>query len=589
MLFVLLTLSLSSWSSPLDLTQEQELDRSGLVKVLNYNTVEQGQFPEWKEIIRQENPDIILQVETGFIENLEPWKDELNAFFPDEQPYEVAGFDGKSGTDGQAVYSRYPILSSNVIDTVILDDGNEHKMNHPFIEAKIDINGLEVYFFANHLSCCTSFAARMLEQEGFINYMDSLGDVPILYGGDFNSDSPQDVGDVAPLQGSLLDEPIEMMINMSHPTGPEIHQFYDTYRELNPDRKGYTLNHEGRYDSIDHFRGRIDYIFVNHHLVDTMVNSSVVTNHPAVVSASDHKPMYTWFNFNSEVDLHPPTNPVNVGLASVTSTGVTLSWDANTEDDLFKYSVYRNGSLLGETASEVTTFVDTHQFNPDVTYVYDGSATDILGNEGIVSLPVFAQGSVGEFYAPYGISLQALPNGNLIGLNWTISGETHLPITQIKVYKELKSDGTYIIDSFTTGNSTVVDVSKNIRLYMKISVVNAIGESELTNYTFIGDNHIQVNEVQPDRTNVYEYGEHLENMVADHSAPYNTIDIPAPETTNSTTSDTASETSSTSQETSGTTSDTSESATSASTPVSNFWILNLIFALPLLRKKKNVS
>ena len=85
-----------------------EKDLSGLVKILNYNTVEAGQNPEWKEIIRQENPDILIQVETGSKDNLPGWRDELNSYFEDEIPYEVVGFDAVSTTDGQAIYSKIP-------------------------------------------------------------------------------------------------------------------------------------------------------------------------------------------------------------------------------------------------------------------------------------------------------------------------------------------------------------------------------------------------------------------------------------------------------------------------------------------------
>ncbi len=57
-----------------------------------------------ERIIRQENPDILIQVETGSKDNLPGWRDELNSYFEDEIPYEVVGFDAVSTTDGQAIY-----------------------------------------------------------------------------------------------------------------------------------------------------------------------------------------------------------------------------------------------------------------------------------------------------------------------------------------------------------------------------------------------------------------------------------------------------------------------------------------------------
>ncbi|MCK4849218.1 MAG: hypothetical protein KAT16_09345, partial [Candidatus Heimdallarchaeota archaeon] len=45
------------------------------VKILNYNIEESGYDPDWKEVIKEENPDIMVLVETG------DWDDATNDGF----------------------------------------------------------------------------------------------------------------------------------------------------------------------------------------------------------------------------------------------------------------------------------------------------------------------------------------------------------------------------------------------------------------------------------------------------------------------------------------------------------------------------
>ena len=497
------------------------IDYSGLVKVLNYNTVEAGQNPEWTQIIKQENPDILIQVETGSKENLPIWRDELNSLFDDEIPYEVVGFDAVSTTDGQAIYSRFPIKSTKVISSVTLDDGSIHKMNHPYMQAIIEINNIEILFLANHLSCCDNLAARLLEHEGLMNYFDTIDpSMPILYGGDFNSLTSQDTDfeNLAPMQDNLNTIPIDMMINSSHPLAPKNHLFYDTYRELNPDRKGFTLNHEGSYTSIDHFRDRIDYIFVNQHMLKYLVNSSVVTDHPAVITASDHKPMYTWFNFKSDqIDLRPPINPQKLVISKFQNNNPTLSWDPNNELDLFKYSIYRNGSLLTDIPKNLTEFTDNYEYLPNNIYIYQITATDINNNEGRKSLPVIINSSYGELFAPYDIKLKVTANDSKHLVEWSIDGTSNLDYKFIKIYKSLNVDDTFVIDrkieNVSSNSSIHLPFNPKINLKIRITVGNIIGETGIIGPSYPSKiDSLVVGQSSPDRYDTYQYQNFFVNM-----------------------------------------------------------------------------
>ena len=494
---------------------------SGLVKVLNYNTVEAGMNPEWMDIVVEQNPDIFLHVETGPLKNVINWKKELNQLLPDENPYDVVGFDAVSNTDGQAIYSRYPIISSEVIDEVILDDGTIHKMSHPYMQAIINVHNIEIMFLANHLSCCDNLPARLLEHEGLMNYFDTVdSNMPILYGGDFNSLSSEDtsVEYLAPMQDNLDTIPIDMMINSSHPLAPKEHIFIDTYRALNPDRKGFTLNHEGSYTSIDHYRDRIDYIFVNQHMTNYLINSSVVTNHPSVITASDHKPMYTWFNFKPEDnDLRPPLNPQNVVFEEVTNLYSEIKWQQNNETDLNQYSIYRNGSLIGNTEKSQNYFIDDINYQKNVIYIYQITATDISGNEGKFSLPILCNTSYGELFSPYNIQLNVTGENKQHKLSWKIEGQNNMELSFIKIYKSVYVDSTFIIDQIIDkpNNTGVFFLPYNpvANLKIWITVGNIIGETGIIGpaYPTYRNNPI-IGEPISDRYDTHQYGNFLLNM-----------------------------------------------------------------------------
>ncbi len=76
-------------------------------------------------------------------------------------------------------------------------------------------------------------------------------------------------------------------------------------------------------------------------------------------------------------DTTPPTTPTNLA-ASLAAQGVSLSWSASTDNmGVTGYNIYRNGSLLGSTAS--LGYTDTTTV-PATTYTYTVSAFDAAGN-----------------------------------------------------------------------------------------------------------------------------------------------------------------------------------------------------------------
>ncbi|GAB6275242.1 MAG: hypothetical protein STSR0004_21070 [Peptococcaceae bacterium] len=93
-----------------------------------------------------------------------------------------------------------------------------------------------------------------------------------------------------------------------------------------------------------------------------------------------------------------PFNPAPAAPTGLTATAgnqkVTLQWNANSEEDLAGYKIYRSLTEGGtytliHTAGKVTSWVDTGLTN-GTTYYYKISAYDADGNESEQSLPAWA-------------------------------------------------------------------------------------------------------------------------------------------------------------------------------------------------------
>jgi len=252
-------------------------DRS--IKVMTYNIEESGINPDWKQVVKEENPDIVAFVETGTWDDnndllLNQYCAEFNAYFTNEDPYNCVTTQGISySTSGEAIMSRFPIVSTTQLALVTLDDGSSFDPSHDFLDVEVNITGLNVHIIASHLKCCsgaTNENKRERAQEGIINYMDGLGDVPIMYVGDLNSFSPRDTGPLAPL-GDLEYGPMSMMLlddsfGSYSQYGSVVHTFTDAFRTLNPDDPGYTYGHQN-----PQYNSRIDFLTLNQHLGDKMV------------------------------------------------------------------------------------------------------------------------------------------------------------------------------------------------------------------------------------------------------------------------------------------------------------------------------
>ncbi len=300
--------------------------RDDVFKVMAYNIWESGEKVKgfngetrpkgaWRDVMEEESADIVILVETGTLDDsnsseLKNSINRLNTYFYDEAPYSGYAEQGiRARTDGQSVLSRYPILEFHQIIDYELDDGSMYHYSRYFCDAVINISGTITHVIGYHGKCCqpsplcNTTRMRENETEGIINYLDDLGDVPVMFMGDFNSHSPDDIGDLAPL-GWLGDGPLRMLLYPEDPVygqySSHVHNFTDVYRTINPTSFGPTFGYwEPQY------WGRIDYIIVNHHWADKMINSTAGDTLSANMS-SDHYSVDCFFSLDENYSYSDP-------------------------------------------------------------------------------------------------------------------------------------------------------------------------------------------------------------------------------------------------------------------------------------------
>ncbi len=369
-------------------------------KIMTYNIEESGTNPDWLTVVKEENPDIVVFVETGSWDDnnnalLNQYCDELNQYFTDEDPYQcVTTQNIEYETSGEAVFSRFPIVDVVQIPEVVLDDGTVFDVSHDFIDVTVDLSGTLVHFAGAHLKCCAgnpeNEEKRNKQQEGIINYMDDLGNVPIIYAGDLNSFSPVDVEDpnLAPDNDDLGWGPMTMMIRPDDPTygssASLVHTWLDIFRELNPSDPGYTYGHQA--NNLD---GRIDFLVANQFFTVDNFLSSTVGDTPTADTGSDHYAVDAIVDMGggSSDDTTPPAKVTRLTATAVSSSQIDLDWDDNAETDLAYYKIYRDGVFID--TSTLSMYSDTG-LPSGTTYSYQVSAVDTSGNEGELSDPASA-------------------------------------------------------------------------------------------------------------------------------------------------------------------------------------------------------
>ena len=446
-------------------------------KYLAYNILHDGIDIEydWIQVAKEENADIIVLSETGGWgkDNNKLLKQNiaiLNNYFTDEDPYE--GYTAQGSNPDCAILSRFPIVNATDVEYITLDSGEQVKPYYDFLHAVVAIGGTTVHIIGYHFRCCGEFDGspegihREQDQEGIINYLDTLGSVPIIYSGDFNSYSPFDVGDLKPNVANLGAGPITMLLNNSDPHASKIHSWVDVFRELNPSHPGFSY--------IDWmYKSRIDFIFVNDFFFDKLINSTVGNSPTRIPSessvvGSDHFPVDACFNMNPSIaDLRPPLLVTGVNGTVLNSTSINITWTPSPEQDFSYYNIYRDGVNIAQTS--LNEYTDT-ALTPNVIHRYHLSAVDNSSNEGFKSDLFIVNTSYGICSPPSPPVLTATGGEFKITLSWNEAfDDGGLPIMGFYIYR-------VVVDS--------VDNERIVNLVISYEVVFL--PPEQTEYVIVG-------------------------------------------------------------------------------------------------------
>ena len=164
-------------------------------------------------------------------------------------------------------------------------------------------------------------------------------------------------------------------------------------------------------------------------------------------------------------DTTPPSAPTNLAVTGVTSSTVSLSWTASTDNvGVTGYDVYRNSALAGTTTT-ATTFTDTG-LSASTAYNYSVVATDAAGNLSAASSTVTGTTSAGTVTtgtvkAQYK-NLDSSPGDNQIkpGLQVVNTGTTPLALSTVTMRYWFTSDGG--ANTFSTNVDYAVIGSGNV-------------------------------------------------------------------------------------------------------------------------------
>jgi chitodextrinase len=164
------------------------------------------------------------------------------------------------------------------------------------------------------------------------------------------------------------------------------------------------------------------------------------------------------------MDMTPPTAPGGLASTAKTSSSVSLSWNASTDNvAVTGYKVYRGTSQIGTTTASVRTLTDSG-LTANTSYVYTVKATDAAGNISAASnsLTVVTSAAAGDTTKPT-VSLTAPANGSTIAVtdavfNVTLSATAsdNVGVTKVEFY-----DGTTLLGPDLTSPYSIVKSSNS--------------------------------------------------------------------------------------------------------------------------------
>ncbi len=164
------------------------------------------------------------------------------------------------------------------------------------------------------------------------------------------------------------------------------------------------------------------------------------------------------------VDNTPPTTPTGLSVTGTTTSTVSLSWTASTDNvGVAGYKIFRAGVQVGTSATNAYT--DTG-LAPSTTYSYTVSAYDAAGNNSGQSSVIQAttKGDTTPPTVPTGLSVTGT-TASTVSLSWNPSTD-NFGVAGYKIYRAGAQVGTSNITSYTdTGLATSTTYAYTVSAY----------------------------------------------------------------------------------------------------------------------------
>jgi chitodextrinase len=156
-------------------------------------------------------------------------------------------------------------------------------------------------------------------------------------------------------------------------------------------------------------------------------------------------------------DTTPPSVPTGLTVTATTSSSVSLSWTASTDNvAVTGYNVYRGTTLAGKVTT--TTFADSG-LTASTQYTYTVAAYDAAGNVSAASTAVTATTTAGSGggdttppSVPTGLTVTATTSSS-VSLSWTASTD-NVAVTGYNVYRGTTLAGKATSTTFTDSGLT---------------------------------------------------------------------------------------------------------------------------------------
>ncbi|WP_136607775.1 fibronectin type III domain-containing protein [Paenibacillus dokdonensis] len=174
-------------------------------------------------------------------------------------------------------------------------------------------------------------------------------------------------------------------------------------------------------------------------------------------------------------DQQAPSAPANLRSTAVTSSTISLAWNASTDNvGVTGYDVYQGSSLVGSVSGNTLAFIHT-SLTADTTYSYTVKAKDAAGNvsaaSGVLSVKTSASGGGTDTQAPTmptNLAVTSVTTSS-VSLSWTASTD-NVGVTGYNVYQ-----GTTQVMTVTGTTATVTGLAAGTAYTFKVAAKDAAG------------------------------------------------------------------------------------------------------------------